>query len=151
LIFRKKKIKSNIKRKIDVQLEVVYGPNIADRGFHRLIESKIRQWGNMVVLGGDFNTILCRKNGAQNVDRIGAWRVPIIQNLNIINGWIDEGILIDLYRGLYPEASKGHIIHVSFKGRDEPGGGGGCCFWKDEVGFFSGKSRDYRLGPESSI
>jgi exonuclease III len=50
---------------------VVYGPNGNDVGFYKEIERAVNQWGNAVILGGDFNTILSEEAGPDNLDREG--------------------------------------------------------------------------------
>jgi hypothetical protein len=109
-------------REVRLTLGVVYGPNYTDRGFYQMVEDKIRQWGNQVVFGGDFNTIICRDSGTQNIDWDRAGRVPNFQNSNIINGWIEDGLLLNPFRTLYHEMRE--ICYVSIRGRDERGGGG---------------------------
>jgi exonuclease III len=104
-------------KNIKLTLGVVYGPNNTDREFYGLIERKIREWGNRVILGGDYNTILNRENGEHNLDRVGMGRIPNLQNSNILNRWIDDGLALDPFRALYPEA-----MEISFRGRDERGG-----------------------------
>jgi exonuclease III len=54
-----------------ITLGVVYGPNSNDVPFFRDIEQKIAQWGNECIIGGDFNTIICRDAGMENLDREG--------------------------------------------------------------------------------
>jgi hypothetical protein len=81
---------------------------------------------------GDFNTILSRENGEYNLDRMGGGRVPNLQNSNILNRWIDEGLVIDPFRALYPDAKE--ISYVSFRGRNERGGG--ANFGKTRLDFF---------------
>ncbi len=59
-------------------------------------------------------------------------RVPNLQNSYILNRWIDEGMVIDPYRALYPDAKE--ISYVSFRGRNERGGG--ANFGKTRLDFF---------------
>jgi exonuclease III len=54
-----------------ITLGVVYGPNGNDIHFFRDIENKIAQWGNDCIIGGDFNTIICRDAGVDNIVRVG--------------------------------------------------------------------------------
>jgi hypothetical protein len=50
----------------------------------------------------------------------------------MLNRWIDEGLVIDPYRALYPDAKE--ISYVSFRGRNERGGG--VNFGKTRLDFF---------------
>jgi hypothetical protein len=109
-------------------------------GFYQMVEDKIRQWGNQVVFGGDFNPIICRDSGTQNIDWDRAGRVPNFQNSNIINGWIEDGLLLNPFRTLYHKMRE--IFYVSFRGRDERGGG---LFGRLDWTSF-GKSWDDRQG-----
>jgi exonuclease III len=63
-----------------VTLGVVYGPNENNRQFYNDLESKVTQWGNCCIIGGDFNTIIDNGIGNDNLDREGAGRVPNRQN-----------------------------------------------------------------------
>jgi exonuclease III len=89
---------------------VVYGPNGNDVGFFRDIENKIRRWDNVCILGGDFNTILCDRIDNENLDREGRGRIPNRQNSRIINEWIENGLFLDPFRALYPEAKETSYI-----------------------------------------
>jgi exonuclease III len=89
---------------------VVYGPNGNDVGFYRDIENKIRRWDNVCILGGDFNTILCDRIDNENLDREGRGRIPNRQNSRIINEWIENGLFLDPFRTLYPEAKETSYI-----------------------------------------
>jgi exonuclease III len=95
-----------------ITLGVVYGPNSNDVPFFRDIENKMAQWGNACIIGGDFNTIICRDAGADNLDREGGGRVPNRQNSLVINEWIANGILLDPFRVLYPE--KKEVSYIPF-------------------------------------
>jgi hypothetical protein len=99
-----------------ITLGVIYGPNENNMQFYREIESKIAQWGNSCILGGDFNTILDNGIRNDNLDREGAGRVPNRQNSRVINDWIERGILIDPFRALYPEVKE--MSYIPFRSRD---------------------------------
>jgi hypothetical protein len=94
----------------------VYGPNGNDQAFFRNIENKINQWGNRIILGGDFNTILSSQLGEQNLDREGVGRIPNVQNSRILNEWIRNGLVIDPYRALYPENRA--VSYIPFRQRN---------------------------------
>jgi hypothetical protein len=102
-------------------LGVIYGPNKNDRDFFMDIEKQIQQWGNKCILGGDYNTILSQERGPANLDCIASDWIPNLQNSNIINGWINRGLLIDPFRSLYPEERE--VSYVSFKGEVDREGG----------------------------
>jgi hypothetical protein len=80
-------------------------------------------------IGGDFNTIICRDAGVDNLDREGAGRIPNRQNSLVINEWIANGTLLDPFRVLYPERKE--VSHIPF--RTQPNG--------NRQMFGSGKSR----------
>jgi exonuclease III len=61
------------------------------------------------ILGGDFNTILDRRNNEYNVDREGVGNIPNIQNSEIINEGIEDGLWADPFRNLYP-----HVREYSY-------------------------------------
>jgi exonuclease III len=98
-----------------VTLGVIYGPNENNRQFYNDLESKIAQWGNCCILGGDFNTIIDNVIGNDNLDREGAGRVPNRQNSKIINDWIERRFLIDPFRTLYPEVKE--MSYIPFRSR----------------------------------
>ncbi len=75
-------------------------------------------WGNKCIIGGDFNTIICQTNGNANLDGEGEGRIPNLQNSKVINKWIDDNLLVDPFRVLYPELKE--ISYLSF--RKEGGG-----------------------------
>jgi exonuclease III len=98
-----------------VTLGVVYGPNENNRQFYNDLESKVIQWGNCCIIGGDFNTIIDNSIGNDNLDREGAGRVPNRQNSKIINDWIERRFLIDPFRTLYPEVKE--MSYIPFRSR----------------------------------
>jgi exonuclease III len=112
-----------------ITLGVVYGPNGNDVPFYRDIENKMAQWGNDCIIGGDFNTIICRDVGVDNLDREGAGRIPNRQNSLVINEWIANGTLLDPFRVLYPERKE--VSYIPF--RTQPNG--------NRQVFGNGKSR----------
>jgi hypothetical protein len=61
---------------VRLTIGTVYGPNGNDVGFYRDIERILRRWGNPIILGGDFNTILCEDVGRDNIDREGGGAGP---------------------------------------------------------------------------
>jgi exonuclease III len=88
---------------VRLTIGTVYGPNGNDVGFYRDIEMILRRWGNPIILGGDFNTILCEDVGRDNIDREGGGRVPNIQNARVLNSWINDSLVVDPFRSLYPQ------------------------------------------------
>jgi exonuclease III len=76
---------------------VIYGPN-NDVEFYMDIRTTLAQWGNVNIIGGDFNTILSDQEGVDNLDREGNGRVPNRQNSRIINRWTEDGFLLDPFR-----------------------------------------------------
>jgi exonuclease III len=101
-----------------ITLGVVYGPNNTDIAFFNDIKRQINLWGNKCIIGGDFNKIICQSNGNENLDRDGEGRIPNLQNSKVINKWIDDNLLVDPFRVLYPELKE--ISYLSF--RKEGGG-----------------------------
>jgi exonuclease III len=98
---------------VRLTLGVVYGPNNTDREFFHSVERQIIAWGNKCIIGGNSNTIICQDNGRGNFDREGDGRVLNLQNSKIINSWIRNGLVIDPFRALYPEARE--VSYVSFR------------------------------------
>ena len=98
----------------------VYGPNENDPGFFLRLKGDCERFGNEVILGGDFNTILDNSE-VGNLDREGGGRTPNIQNSRVINSWITNGEFIDPFRALFPE--KNEVSHVAFR-ENKVGGGG---------------------------
>jgi exonuclease III len=87
----------------------IYGPNENNVNFYRELKAKLGDFGtNKFIIGGDFNTILDMDRTADNLDRMGAGRIPNKVNGEFINGWIEEGgslNLLELYirrRGRFP-------------------------------------------------
>jgi exonuclease III len=120
-------------KNVRLTIGTVYGPNRNDTDFYIRIRRQIELWGNRCILGGDFNTILCRDMGIGNLDREGGDRVPNRQNSNVINGWIGQNFLIDPFRALYPEAREySYIPFRSRGGRDGVNGDYG----KTRLDFF---------------
>jgi exonuclease III len=114
-------------------LGVVYGPNNNDVGFYRDIERKITEWGNINIIGGDFNTILSDQLGAENLDREGLGRVPNRQNSKIINDWVLDGLLLDPFRTLYSQTRE--YSCVPFRGQYDANTGM-SRFSKTRLDFF---------------
>ena len=52
-------------------LGAIYGPNESRPGFFRALREKVESWNLPFIIGGDFNTVLDRTVGAENLDRIG--------------------------------------------------------------------------------
>ena len=52
-------------------LGAIYGPNESRPGFFRTLREKVESWNLPFIIGGDFNTVLDRTVGAENLDRIG--------------------------------------------------------------------------------
>jgi exonuclease III len=93
----------------------IYGPNGNDEGFFRDIERVITLWNNVNTLGGDFNTIICDRVDDENLDREGRGRIPNRHNSRILNEWIENGMLLDPFRTLYPEAKE--MSYIPFRTR----------------------------------
>jgi exonuclease III len=70
----------------------VYGPNENNVNFFRELKSKLGDFGtNKWIVGGDFNTLLDMDRSIENLDRLGAGRIPNKVNGEFINEWIAEG------------------------------------------------------------
>jgi exonuclease III len=93
----------------------IYGPNGNDVGFFRDIERVITRWNNVCILGGDFNSVLCDRIDDENLDKEGRGRIPNRQNSRFINEWIENGMLLDPFRTLYPEAKE--MSYIPFRTR----------------------------------
>ena len=93
----------------------VYGPNENNVNFFREIKAKLGDFGgNKWIVGGDFNTILDMDRSSDNLDRLGAGRIPHKVNGEFINDWIAEGGSVEPFRALYPEVRE--ISYVSYRG-----------------------------------
>jgi len=55
----------------DITLGAIYGPNSNDANFYHNLRRRIEGLGTTFVIGGDFNTILDRQHGPDNMDREG--------------------------------------------------------------------------------
>ncbi len=99
----------------------IYGPNGTDIEFYNRLRAKVEDWGLPFILGGDFNTTLCRILGEGNLDREGGGRPPNQLNGNEILKWIDEGDCIEPFRALYPNQKE--VSYLPFRGYDREGGG----------------------------
>jgi len=114
----------------EVILGAIYGPNSNDLDFYRNLKLQLEGMGGTFLIGGDFNTILDRQLGEENMDREGGGRrVPNLVNSNVLNEWIDEGFAIEPFRALYPE--KKEHSYVSFRQ-----GNGGWQYGKTRLDFF---------------
>jgi exonuclease III len=120
-------------KNVRLTVGTVYGPNRNDVDFFRRIRRQIEFWGNKCIIGGDFNTILCRDMGIGNIDREGGDRVPNRQNSNEINGWIGQNFLIDPFRALYPEVKE--YSYILFRTRGGHDGIDGA-YGKTRLDFF---------------
>jgi exonuclease III len=105
-------------KNVRLTVGTVYGPNNNDVEFYNRIRRHIASWGNKCIIGGDFNTILSTDRGIRNLDREGGDRVPNRQNSNVLNDWIRENFLLDLFRALYPEMKEYSYIPFRNRGRD---------------------------------
>jgi hypothetical protein len=82
----------------------IYGPNENNVNFYKEIKRLLGLWkNNFFIIGGDFNTILDMDRTADNLDRIGAGRIPNKSNGEFINEWIRKGSVVELFCALYPE------------------------------------------------
>jgi exonuclease III len=120
-------------KNVRLTVGTVYGPNRNDVDFYRRIRRQRELWGNKCIIGGDFNTILCRDMGIGNLDREGGDRVPNRQNSNEINGWIGQNFLIDPFRALYPEVRE--YSYIPFRTRGGRDGVDGA-YGKTRLDFF---------------
>jgi exonuclease III len=80
----------------------VYGPNGNNPGFFHDLKGRLEQINEEFIIGGDMNTILSDEMGDHNLDRIGAGRIPNVQNSRVINDWINSGFAVEPFRALYP-------------------------------------------------
>jgi hypothetical protein len=114
----------------EVVLGAIYGPNSNDLDFYTNLKNQLNMLGGTFIIGGDFNTILDRQVGEENMDKEGGGRrIPNLANSNVINEWIDEGFVIEPFRALYPE--KKEYSYVSFRQ-----GNGGWQHGKTRLDFF---------------
>jgi exonuclease III len=79
----------------------VYGPNGNNPGFFQELKGRLEQMNVEFIIGGDMNTILSDEMGEHNLDRIGAGRIPNVQNSRVINEWISRGFAVEPFRALY--------------------------------------------------
>jgi len=108
----------------------VYGPNESNPEFYRILKSKIIEWGLPFILGGDFNTILDRNLGDDNLDKIGRGRPPNIRNSEILTEWIETGNCIEPFRAMYPETRE--VSYLPFRGMHD----GNDRYGKTRLDFF---------------
>ncbi len=114
----------------EVVLGAIYRPNSNDLEFYQNLKNQLNLLGGTFIIGGDFNTILDRQLGEENMDKEGGGRrIPNLANSNVINEWIDEGFAIEPFRALYPE--KKECSYVSFRQ-----GIGGWQHGKTRLDFF---------------
>ncbi len=73
IILMKVKIKGK-----HIILGSIYGPNEQKPEFYGDLRVKIEQWDLPLVLGGNFNTILDRSLGVDNLDKEVRGRIPNI-------------------------------------------------------------------------
>jgi hypothetical protein len=64
--------------------------------------------------GGYFKTILDMDRSSDNLDRLGAGRIPNKVNGEFINEWIAEGGSVEPFRAMYPEVRE--VSYVSYRG-----------------------------------
>jgi exonuclease III len=95
-------------------LGCVYGPNENNVEFYNKLRRELNSDSWPIILGGDFNTILDQDNTAENLDRIGAGRIPNKLNSTYINNWIKDGEILEPFRAMYPETRE--ISYVSYRG-----------------------------------
>ena len=100
----------------EILLGAIYGPNNNDVGFFEALKRVVLTNGKPVILGGDFNTILDTRRGGENLDREGEGVVPNIQNSRFLNSVIEDGILFDPFRILYPNSRESS--YISFRRGD---------------------------------
>ena len=100
---------------VSLAIGVVYGPNQNSPIFFQGIKDILRNIDVPFILGGDFNTILDRRDGISNLDRIGEGRIPNSRNSEFITSWIDEGNISEPYRLLYPLQRE--ISYIPFRAR----------------------------------
>jgi exonuclease III len=89
---------------------VIYGPNSNNIRFYRDFFNWISSLNKEFIIGGDFNTILDRRNNQFNLDREGEGNIPNAANSEEINRWIENGLCLDPYRLLYPEERESSYI-----------------------------------------
>jgi hypothetical protein len=99
---------------LELLVGVIYGPNENDVDFYREISQFLERENMPFVLGGDFNTILDQRRGAENLDREGEGMVPNLLNSNVINEKIGNNFWLDPFRLLYPETKE--FSYMSFRG-----------------------------------
>jgi len=81
----------------------IYGPNEQKPEFFGELRNKLEAWDVPFIIGGDFNTILDRSIGPDNLDNEGRGRVPNLRNSEVITNWIEQGNCAEPFRALYPE------------------------------------------------
>jgi Reverse transcriptase (RNA-dependent DNA polymerase) len=94
----------------EMLIGVIYGPNSNNVRFYRNLYNWLSSQNKEFIIGGDFNTILDRRNNNFNLDREGEGNIPNTANSEEINRWIDEGLCIDPYRLLYPDEKESSYI-----------------------------------------
>ena len=73
-----------------------------------------------VLIAGDFNAVTnptkISDNNLLNMDAVNVKQIPNLQNSAILNEWIENSFLIDIFRQLYPERKV--YSHILFNKRD---------------------------------
>jgi len=83
----------------------VYGPNGNNREFYRDLIGQIEGLGLPTIIGGDFNTVLDERTGAENLDLEDRDHIPQRENGRILREWLEEGNYVEPFRKKYPNAT----------------------------------------------
>jgi exonuclease III len=104
----------------ELLLGVIYGPNKDKRkkdtsknSFYEKLISLVDKEKLPIILGGDFNTVLCNKKVPDNLDVLNMKGVPNPNNGRILRNWLHERDLCDPYRDKYENVSETSRIGFS--------------------------------------
>jgi hypothetical protein len=90
----------------DILIGAVYGPNTNNVVFYRELIDRIERYSLPTVIGGDWNTVLDRNRGAENLDLEDRENIPQKENGRILSEWIEQGNYCEPFRRKY------NVVHT---------------------------------------
>jgi exonuclease III len=105
----------------DILIGAVYGPNTNNVVFYRDLIEKIERYSMPTVIGGDWNTVLDRNRGAENLDLEDRDNIPQRENGRILSEWLEQGNYCEPFRRKYPMAHT--MSYIPFRTRRRVGNG----------------------------
>jgi exonuclease III len=105
----------------DILIGAVYGPNTNNVAFYRDLKEKIEGFNIPTVIGGDWNTVLDRNRGAENLDLEDRDNIPQRENGRVLSEWLEQGKYCEPFRRKYPMAQT--MSYIPFRTRRRVGDG----------------------------